>query len=194
MTSCFVIRLQQPPAVRLIDTKRHTLSESRSVTPNIVIPLARPDPRLPAEPTFLAALSLSSRPIFTQTNPIFGLPSLLSSLPPSSEVDADAMDWTPTNSNDKQDKLPQDDGSWLRPQRFFAPEKPTGLEGLFERTLLVDEKPIATGSETGRNSALYSGKHYWKWWWVYFSLLLFAPLGGIVYKKWQTARRNTPIM
>ena len=35
-----------------------------------------------------------------------------------------------------------DDGVWLRPQRFFAPEKPTGLEGLFAKTNLVEESDL----------------------------------------------------
>lgn len=61
------------------------------------------------------------------------------------EDDPDAMDWSPTSSPVKRKARPphikrdNDDGSWLRPQKFFAPEEPTGLENLFERTIkLVD--------------------------------------------------------
>lgn len=63
--------------------------------------------------------------------------------------DADSMDWTPTDPS-AASKMSEarrrsaksanaDDGTWLRPQRFFPPEQPTGLEGLFARTLLVDD-------------------------------------------------------
>lgn len=65
--------------------------------------------------------------------------------------DADAMDWEPLSANAGSAPLPpnrsqsqaEDDG-WLRPQRFFPPERPTGLEGLFERTRLEDDRMAAT--------------------------------------------------
>lgn len=62
--------------------------------------------------------------------------------------DPDMMDWTPTDpsgssssQNASRSKHANDDGDGLllRRQRFFPPEQPTGLEGLFARTLFVDE-------------------------------------------------------
>ncbi|KAG5220125.1 Integral inner nuclear membrane protein [Salix suchowensis] len=182
---CFYASLATTPTIRLVDSKAHlhptasfSDSRSRSSTP-FPIPSfggrsssqasARSTPT-PADSDLLASLSLSSKPVITPTNPIFGLPSLLSSTSGATsqkdahDVDAMedddfyakddmAMDWTPIHPShthqsdsrasrykDKQKAaVDDDDGSWLRPQRFFAPEKPTGLEGLFERAKLVDD-------------------------------------------------------
>lgn len=67
--------------------------------------------------------------------------------------DPDAMDWTPTiptpekpnhMSHENGQARYHDDGSWLRPQRFFAPEEPTGLESLFSTTIkLSDDEPTS---------------------------------------------------
>ncbi|KZT72799.1 hypothetical protein DAEQUDRAFT_808781 [Daedalea quercina L-15889] len=72
--------------------------------------------------------------------------------------DPDAMDWTPTIPS-PQKQTPQDpnvqgrshdDGSWLRPQRFFAPEEPTGLESLFSTTIkLSDDEQAAAAARSG---------------------------------------------
>jgi hypothetical protein len=99
------------------------------------------------------------------------------------DADADAMDWTPTTPSSpnkgKQRVSPaNDDGSWIRPQRFFAPEAPTGLEGLFERTQLVDDSDRFE-NHSGR-VYLAVGAHVVTWWWVY--LLSLVPLVGIAYK------------
>lgn len=40
-----------------------------------------------------------------------------------------------------------DDGSWMRPQRFFVPEEPTGLEGLFEQTISLSDDERLAGSK-----------------------------------------------
>ncbi|KAI0094799.1 Ima1 N-terminal domain-containing protein [Irpex rosettiformis] len=40
-----------------------------------------------------------------------------------------------------------DDGSWLRPQRFFVPEEPTGLEGLFEQTISLSDNDRLRGAQ-----------------------------------------------
>lgn len=65
---------------------------------------------------------------------------------PQKSKDPDAMDWTPIKPSSSQ--VPNghahqyDDGSWIRPQRFFAPEEPTGLENLFANTVkLADDAP-----------------------------------------------------
>ena len=73
--------------------------------------------------------------------------------------DPDAMDWTPTLPspekpnhmlNGKGQARYYDDGSWLRPQRFFAPEEPTGLEGLFSTTIKLSDDEQATADARAR--------------------------------------------
>ena len=50
------------------------------------------------------------------------------------------MDWTPTHTQETTSERVQDREGWMRPQRFFPPEQPTGLEDLFEKAKLdVDE-------------------------------------------------------
>lgn len=180
----FILRLRQPPAIRLIDTTTHKSdqSRSRSQTP-IPASLASSAP----EPDLLAGLSFSSRPIMAPKAPVFGLPSLLSSLTPQADQhhEADEMDVdTPT---DPKGKTKASDTLWLRPQRFFAPEAPTGLEGLFERTKIVDDVTMVDAtSAPGSRPAGTPRPRLWNWWWVYASSLI--PLAGIVYKVWQLFR------
>jgi hypothetical protein len=195
--SLLVLRLQKPPTVRLIDASTHlrasspTPTTSRAAT-SLTIP--------PQEPDLLASLSLSSKPIIsTPSNPIFGLPSLppsntsTSSLP-SNLPDEDAMDWTPTNpssassskgkyrNRQEHDDESQGDKSLLRPQQFFPPEHPTGLEGLFARTTFFAEE------STSRQRARYRGRGS-GWLWVYGLSLI--PLAGVAFKAWERARKGT---
>lgn len=76
---------------------------------------------------------LSTKP--TAPNPIFGLPSLVSSLPPAAELTSsypqDEMDWVSVVGDPS---LREDDPFLLAPQRFPGP--PTGLESLFAGTSL----------------------------------------------------------
>lgn len=60
------------------------------------------------------------------------------------------MDWTPTDPTGNQNT---DDGSWMRPQRFFAPEKPTGLEDLLQRAHLVEDVTMSDATE--------QASHWW---------------------------------
>ncbi|KAF8973558.1 Ima1 N-terminal domain-containing protein [Flammula alnicola] len=105
IVSCYVLRIQQPPAIRLVDTRTHKFDKSRSATPH---PDARSaTPALAKPPTLsehdaLLSLSLSSNPVITHANPVFGLPSLQGSthIATSKEevkTNDDEMDWTPTN-------------------------------------------------------------------------------------------------
>ncbi|KAI0815070.1 Ima1 N-terminal domain-containing protein [Irpex lacteus] len=59
-----------------------------------------------------------------------------------------------------------DDGSWLRPQRFFVPEEPTGLEGLFEQTISLsdDDRLRVGGGEKGEGKGEWLGwaKRRWR--------------------------------
>ncbi|KAF4605057.1 hypothetical protein EYR40_003840 [Pleurotus pulmonarius] len=217
ITSAFTLRLQRPPTIRLVDSKAHlhptasfSESRSRSSTP-FPIPSfggrsssqasARSTPT-PADSDLLASLSLSSKPVITPTNPVFGLPSLLSSTSGATghtdthdvdgmEDDDMAMDWTPIHpshthqSNNYTSKFKgkqkavadDDDGSWLRPQRFFAPEKPTGLEGLFERTKLADDD--ANKSQPTQHTHIYIPK------WMYALSVVPIVLAFLVWKLWR---------
>ncbi|CAA7258632.1 unnamed protein product [Cyclocybe aegerita] len=156
--SCSVLRIQQPPSIRLIDTHSHNRldDKSRSSTPNPTSapPRSSSVTRFPStlpEHDALATLSLSSKPVVV-AQPIFGLPSLHgASMPSRMEEPAadDAMDWSPTNPDGSSSspafggKRPAssstENDNWLRPQKFFAPEKPTGLEGLLEGARIQDE-------------------------------------------------------
>ena len=64
------------------------------------------------------------------------------------ERDPNAMDWSPIHPAYRSQRrvnshaVRQDDVN-MRPQRFFAPEEPTGLENLFEKTIkLADDDSI----------------------------------------------------
>lgn len=199
--SCAVLRLQQPPSIRLLDTTVHKLTSHPTFTPSPTSSRSSPAPRHATEPDLLATLSLSSTPAATVAlNPIFGLPSLLSptfSRPSSSalglandrmdedntaERDADMMDWSPTDTSSatvsRNMSIKDDDALLLRRQRFFPPEQPTGLEGLLARTLLVDDDN-SSAAQQNRNSR---GRLRLKWLWV--SALLVVPLLGVAYRFW----------
>ncbi|KAI6162079.1 Ima1 N-terminal domain-containing protein [Pisolithus thermaeus] len=154
VASFAMLHLQRPPSIRLIDTSpsNHNYPHSSRATPeHSSATTTTRSSSVPVFPTHtepdLTALSLSSKPVVPQSsNPIFGMPSLLSTASaPSTNVDncpdEDAMDWTPTNpspSKPGKKSVNDEDGSWLRPQRFFPPEQPTGLEALFAGTKLED--------------------------------------------------------
>lgn len=58
-----------------------------------------------------------------------------------------------------------DDGNWLRPQRFFVPEEPTGLEGLFEQTIsLSDDDRLRVGGGGSGGKGVQEGKGEWLGW------------------------------
>lgn len=190
VTSFVALRLQKPPPIRLIDTSshQHLLSSSTRPTPELS---PTPDPQTANEPDLLASLSLSSKPIISPSNPIFGLPSLLSSNPLSSEKNMDdeeedenAMDWTPTVPSPKKPRRitdDDDDGSWLKPQRFFPPERPTGLESLFASTKLDDrdQKPSSRSHPTHARATLHMFAK--RWWWVGAASLILVPLAALAF-------------
>lgn len=73
-----------------------------------------------------------------------------------------SMDWAPlppdhrASRKSRDDADADDDKRWsLAPQRFFAPQVPTGLEVLFEKTLRVDD---------GRPGALSTRPRAQRWW------------------------------
>ncbi|KIJ68203.1 hypothetical protein HYDPIDRAFT_81318 [Hydnomerulius pinastri MD-312] len=203
ISSFATLHLQRPPPIRLIDTSSHVHLQPSSAraTPELSSHSARaspmPMPHAISEPDLLAGLTLSSKPVVSPTNPIFGLPSLLSSTAALQESpikvddspDEDAMDWTPTNPSPAKGKKSRggedddnDDGSWLRPQKFFPPERPTGLEALFASTKLVDEGDSKTsnsgGSVWGPQNLRAIGR------WIGAVTVILVPLGAITYRGW----------
>jgi hypothetical protein len=102
------------------------------------------------------------------------------------DEDDDAMDWTPTiPSPAKARKIlnDDDDGSWVRPQRFFPPERPTGLESLFASTKLDDrdQRPSSAAHPTHTPTALH---FVMRWWWAGATLIL-VPLAALGFNFWQ---------
>ncbi|KAG6381036.1 hypothetical protein JVT61DRAFT_5432 [Boletus reticuloceps] len=140
-SSFTILHLQRPPTIRLIETTPLRSTPESSAHSARVSPM--PTTPLSNEPDLLASLTLSSKPLMSPTNPVFGRPSLVSQASPikiDESPDEDAMDWTPTNLSPvkAKDMVDDHDGAWLRPQRFFPPERPTGLESLFANTGLDD--------------------------------------------------------
>ncbi|KAF9076115.1 Ima1 N-terminal domain-containing protein [Rhodocollybia butyracea] len=199
------------PTIRLINSKSYDLGASRSPTPNPNIESssrANSPSLIPqvSDPDLFATLTLSSQPV-VQKNPVFGLPSLLASVPPSAIQEEDEMDWSPTNPNSnsippkkrtRSGSAEDGDGSWLRPQRFFAPEKPTGLESLFEKTKLVDDVPMRDGTGASRNRSSNSKwhdviTHLERWGLIYAAVSVL--LLGVLLKMWinRASARNLPL-
>lgn len=196
--SLYVLDIQQPPSIRLVDTHSHKFDKSRSGTPmpdgQTLTPAV---PKFPAisEHDALLSLSLSSNPVITRVNPVFGLPSLPGPATPppiitKEESNSDDMDWTPTHPAPIKREA-ENDNNWLRPQRFFAPEKPTGLEGLFESARIQDE-PMAFHENDQRRIRSRShllADHLWKWGPLYI-LFLALLVASITYTMKWTALVN----
>ncbi|THG94954.1 hypothetical protein EW026_g6609, partial [Hermanssonia centrifuga] len=178
--SATILRVERPPPVQLQARFSHRPSSfydpsSSSVSP----PFSRPStPALGTDPDLLSTLSLSNKPILAHPatgNPIFGIPSLpvggrqdggdlsLNAMDEDEEEererDPNAMDWSPLsparNRHQNQNHhAPAADASssafFVRPQRFFAPEEPTGLENLFAKTIkLADDDRMDGGARQG---------------------------------------------
>ncbi|KAG7450673.1 uncharacterized protein BT62DRAFT_529122 [Guyanagaster necrorhizus] len=178
ISSYFVLRLQQPPAIRLLELNQ---LPSRAPTPNLNASRSNTPltPPIVNDSDLLASLTLSSKPVIAKP-PVFGVPSLRTSALHSNahqpETDADEMDWTPTNGQREKPK-PYDDSSFLHPQKFFAPENPTGLESLFESTRLVDDVTMnEPAPESAPTRSSFAIAHLWSWGWVY--LLSTLPFAG----------------
>ena len=180
---------------------------SRSPPPSYPSAAAATTGRSLDPPELLDSLSLSSAPIPLRTRhatgPVFGHPSLRPAAfnPPSprasssptpmplpqsqsqsrshsrnEEEDEDAMDWTPTTSPAAR---PEPASRGLFHARKIS-DASTGLETLFERTIIID--PSGPGSMTlrtrrGRGSNKNSRR--WSWGWVY--ALSLVPLFGMMY-------------
>ncbi|EGO30539.1 hypothetical protein SERLADRAFT_454848 [Serpula lacrymans var. lacrymans S7.9] len=180
-----VLHIQKPPPIRLLDISSHQPSfaratpesifrdaHSRSLHTSAAAALSGPD--------LFSSLSLSSKPVLSPSiNPIFGLPSLLSSStkpinsPQKMDDDGEEADWTSINPSFSLPMKPkkiviqdEDDGSWLRPQQFFPPEHPTGLETLFANTKLVDEIPFQKTDGLSLAPRKWIVSHARVWWWA----------------------------
>ncbi len=147
-----------------------------------------PSSRFPSvipENDMLSTLSLSSKPVISNSRPVFGQPSLQGSKPRAAkELEGDEMDWTPTNpesssstsfGNVKRTAASLASSSevekWLRPQKFFAPEKPTGLEGLLEHAQIRDE-PMAVDvlEAKGKSEVWYLFTNHLRRWGAFYVL------------------------
>lgn len=117
--------------------------------------------------------------------------------------DENAMDWTPTGpraatasaaASRRRKNKTSDENVWLRPQRFFAPEKPTGLEGLFARTRLDDDTMMMVDGREGSHEASGSNgdgsvlakvvNHFRRWWWIYATVVVPVVIGVVVRRVW----------
>ncbi|KAG1828324.1 Ima1 N-terminal domain-containing protein [Suillus variegatus] len=189
-TSFVALRVQKPPPIRLIDTSSHQhLAASEHPTPELSPrPSPAPHTRTASEPDLLASLSLSSQPIISPSNPIFGLPSLMASnstytgsQTKDEDEDDDAMDWTPTVPSPAKPRRilnVDDDGSWVRPQRFFPPERPTGLESLFASTKLDDRDQKLLSDTRPTHTRTTLRLFVVRWWWTGATLIL-VPLAAL---------------
>ena len=167
-----------------MDTTIHKFDKFRSGTP-----APRSDTPPAAANDLLATLSLSSNPV-TSHKPVFGHPSLKGSSPAGKqEMDGEDMDWTPTTTSafTTNAKLAMETDNWLRPQRFFAPEKPTGLEGLLEGARIQDDLMVVdTPTERLhlRNKICSMlMKHLWHWGATYLLSLAGLLASFLVVKK-----------
>ena len=214
--SLVVLKVQHPPPVRLVDSKGHL--RQLSATPSL--PSSRDGTPVAPEPDLLATLTLSNNPIVgvpATHNPIFGMPSLSttarSASPPhrpssstprspgmdidmddEDDRDPDAMDIDPASPVKKPSR--DDDGSWLRPQRFFAPEEPTGLESLFARTIrLVDSSESnGHGAPGAPNRRQGPSQGFLRSWRIWLALSIVPLLVGVGYRAWDVHRRkNAPL-
>ena len=170
----------------MINSKSHTSALSRSATPTGHSRATTPgiSTHTVLEPD-LTTLTLSSKPIITPPNPVFGQPSLSTTAVPSlrPDEDLDEMDWTPTDpvaystfQKRKQRSETFDDDVVIRPQRFFAPEQPTGLESLFQKTRLSDDAPPPT------NGLHHTVMLHLASWWRLYALSCIPIVLGAGYK------------
>ncbi|KAI0048324.1 hypothetical protein FA95DRAFT_1491034 [Auriscalpium vulgare] len=211
--SFFVLRLHQPPSVRLLDTATPASTSSSSSRSRSSTPLSFPSSfpasmqaaksrHLPAE--MLDSLTLSGTSgaphASRQTSPVFGVPSF--SLPkaaPTSglaqddgnhtppdvdmEADPDAMDWTPTSPNVRALPVQSRADAWAGEKAavFRPSDQSTGLEGLLERTNLVEKDPRYVAR---RNKGRSGGGSAW---WSLAAILLAVVLacaGAGAYWNW----------
>ncbi|GJJ09878.1 hypothetical protein Clacol_004102 [Clathrus columnatus] len=124
-------------------------ASSRATSPAVV------PPPPPAEVSF-SNLSLLTSQSALPTKHVFGQPSFPKREPEISSEDM--MDWTPVNTPDKAKQAKE---IWIRPQKFFPPEQPTGLEDLFQKAAKLDDAASSDHKpEDGRGWSRW--KHKWK--------------------------------
>ncbi|KAH7106781.1 Ima1 N-terminal domain-containing protein [Auriculariales sp. MPI-PUGE-AT-0066] len=142
------LSVQRPTAIRLLDTKAKAgeLAQPEATLP----PTAESDPG-----PLISTLSLDPQPVMPKpADPVFGETSFPQAS--TSRAQDDEMDWMPTNPTNAED-----DGSWLRPQMFFAPDKPTGLEFLFEKATLQEPSATVTATTTNASAPTRARRRWW---------------------------------
>ncbi|KAI9065838.1 hypothetical protein FKP32DRAFT_1646859 [Trametes sanguinea] len=218
--SHLILKVQHPPPVRLIDSKSHL--RALSATPSLPSSSSRDVTPAVPEPDLIASLTLSNKPVVAAPpafNPVFGLPSLATAAAPASpprrptstsprppnldvdmdddddDRDPDAMDIDPSSPVKRPGR--DDDGSWLRPQRFFAPEEPTGLEHLFARTIRLVDNSDQGADGQGASRRGQRSQAWMRWlarsWPVIVALILVPLVAAAAYRFWDVRRRKSTI-
>ncbi|CAE6470028.1 unnamed protein product [Rhizoctonia solani] len=193
------IRIIRPPRIRLVSSSRthHTPKpKGGSLTT-----FGESNSEQPVEVPAFSGLSLSSfsptRPT-RSVNPIFGVTSLpqSQSQPQFQSLSGDyndteatdAMDWTPAVAYTRDEAA-----ELLRPARF-APEKPTGLEGLIEKFgISEDEARKPTGNQRSSTNARVSGVEKGIFIGAFSALGLVGILVFVVtwWPQWLASQQNT---
>lgn len=118
------------------------------------------------------------------------------------EIDDDenAMDWTPTDpraaASRRRKNKHTDENVWLRPQTFFAPEKPTGLESLFARTKIDDDAMMVDSQEEVAGNGPLSTRvirHFKRWWWIYATVIVPVIVAVVVRRVWRLEITIAPV-
>ncbi|EIW64180.1 uncharacterized protein TRAVEDRAFT_68039 [Trametes versicolor FP-101664 SS1] len=219
ISSHLILKVQHSPPVKLIGQKGHL----RALSPTPSLPSSRSATPAVSEPDLLATLTLSNNPVIAAPpayNPIFGIPSFSSTggAPPSptrrgrstvarspsqdidmddddDDRDPDAMDIDPSSPVKKVAR--DDDASWLRPQRFFAPEEPTGLENLFARTIrLVDNSDQGAdgANQARRGQSQGLARRILRAWPVLVALCIIPLLAAAGYRFWDVRRQKDMVV
>ena len=94
------------------------------------------------------------------------------------EINSEDMDWTPTSPVSSFTLTPENE-NWLRPQRFFAPEKTTGLEGLLECAQIQDDPMVVDAADSGNKIWV----HLRKWRATYFLSLAVLVFSSLLSRK-----------
>lgn len=212
------LKLERPPAVHLTEPPTYTMSSppasadpSRSATPitepDLLASLTLSSQPVITPPASKAIFGLPSFPVPSANPPSSPRPQRQPARTVSvimadadddvEEKDPDAMDWSPTKEltlgqgMDPEPTQLTKDEAWLRPQRFFAPEEPTGLENLFAKTIrLVDAEESANNDHAQdmkgkgpQDLNSYMPKIAWTRFFIFLVPLI--PIVGVAYRIWE---------
>jgi len=116
---------------------------------------------------------------------------------PFEEPSEDEMDWAPTNPTPAPTALgnvrraaaslvnSSETANWIRPQRFFAPERPTGLERLLEGARIQDEPMVidAPGAAASSKRAWQMLVNHLRRWGILYVLSVAVLVASVKYAK-----------